>query len=207
MNQSQHEPLRAAIAMVVVALVIALAVLRILAENKPENLSPARLGPVGIVLHHSATKGNATEAYIDYLHAKRGWSVQADGKTYHIGYNYVVLQNGTVQTGRPLTVPGAHAGVTYYNERYIGICLIGDFDAGSNPKGKHGALTPTHAQEMAAARLAAGLCRKYDFGPETIIPHRTIRETRCPGSRVSIAHFRNEVRQELSRHNREVARR
>lgn len=39
-----------------------------------------------------------------------------------MGYHYVILEDGTVQIGRPLGCPGAHA--KGYNN-YVGICLIG----------------------------------------------------------------------------------
>lgn len=40
-----------------------------------------------------------------------------------IGYHHVILIDGTVEMGRPLNTPGAHA--YGYNQESIGICLIG----------------------------------------------------------------------------------
>lgn len=56
-----------------------------------------------------------------------------DAKTIHrwhlqrnfsgIGYHFVILENGTIQAGRPEYWTGAH--VKNYNTGSIGICLIG----------------------------------------------------------------------------------
>ena len=43
-----------------------------------------------------------------------------------IGYHRVILENGVIERGRPLYWAGAHA--VGYNDRSIGICLIGDGD-------------------------------------------------------------------------------
>jgi N-acetyl-anhydromuramyl-L-alanine amidase AmpD len=52
----------------------------------------------------------------------RGWS--------DIGYHYVILRDGSVQTGRPLYRVGAH--VRGHNQFSVGICLVG----GRGPDGK-----------------------------------------------------------------------
>lgn len=55
-----------------------------------------------IIIHCSATKvGQDIKAKeIDRMHRARGFN--------QIGYNYVIDLDGTVETGRPLTVSGAH---------------------------------------------------------------------------------------------------
>ena len=70
-----------------------------------------------IVIHCSATRAgkNYTAADIDRWHRERGFSM--------IGYHFVVLRNGTVETGRPLTQPGAHC--KGHNSTSIGVCYIG----------------------------------------------------------------------------------
>lgn len=52
---------------------------------------------------------------IHQWHLKRGW----DG----IGYHFVILEDGTVEAGRPHYWQGSH--VIGYNNA-LGICLIGD---------------------------------------------------------------------------------
>ena len=54
-------------------------------------------------------------AEITDWHLQRGWS--------DIGYHFVIRRNGTVEEGRELSRPGAHA--RGHNAHSIGICLIG----------------------------------------------------------------------------------
>ncbi len=70
----------------------------------------------GLLIHCSdSPQGRGDNAKtIDKWHRERGWS--------GIGYHYVILEDGTVETGRPLDRLGAHA--KDYND-YVGICLIG----------------------------------------------------------------------------------
>lgn len=55
------------------------------------------------------------------------------GQIYHIGYHYIILPDGTLESGRPEKCKGAHA--VGYND-YLGICLIGDFSPGDNINGE-----------------------------------------------------------------------
>jgi len=52
----------------------------------------------------------------------RRWHVQ-DNRWNDIGYHYVIRRDGTVETGRPIEVVGAH--VAGHNQHSIGICLVG----------------------------------------------------------------------------------
>lgn len=69
-----------------------------------------------IVVHCSGTEtGNA--ASIRKYHVKHnGWQ--------DIGYHYVILRDGKIEDGRPLSVPGAHCPEA--NKTSVGICLIGN---------------------------------------------------------------------------------
>lgn len=49
------------------------------------------------------------------MHLKRGF--------LDIGYHYVITRDGTLETGRPDNVSGAHA--RGYNHTSIGICMVG----------------------------------------------------------------------------------
>lgn len=82
-------------------------------EVKPKELKEAK----GIIIHCSdSPQGRGDDAStIDRWHKARGWS--------GIGYHYVILEDGTIQTGRPLGKSGAHA--KGYND-YVGVCLIGE---------------------------------------------------------------------------------
>lgn len=72
----------------------------------------------GIIVHCSdSPQGRGDNAAtIDRWHKESGW--------YGIGYHYVILEDGTIEEGRPLGEYGAHA--KGYND-YVGICLIGKY--------------------------------------------------------------------------------
>ena len=117
-----------------------------------------------IVVHCSATKeGKYFDARdIDRMHVQRGFKC--------IGYNYVVLLDGTVQRGRSLTIPGAHcntkgfSGVSY-NRHSIGICYIGGLDKYGKDKD-----TRTPEQKKALRELIASLIKEYPI--KEVIGHR-----------------------------------
>lgn len=70
-----------------------------------------------IVVHCSDSphgRGDNAET-IHRWHLEKGW----DG----VGYNRVILEDGTIEHGRPLYWVGSHA--KGYNNRSVGICLIG----------------------------------------------------------------------------------
>ena len=74
-----------------------------------------------IVIHCSAVRpGQQSSAKdIDNWHKDKGWN--------GIGYHYVVRRDGTVETGRHLSVVGAH--VVGHNRHSIGICYEGGLDS------------------------------------------------------------------------------
>lgn len=110
-----------------------------------------------IVVHCSATPYmkyfDAKD--IDMMHRQRGFA--------QIGYNFVILLDGTIQSGRPLTIDGAHcnskgfSGVSY-NKHSIGICYVGGLDENGKPSD-----TRTPEQVKSLARLIMELCSKYEI--------------------------------------------
>lgn len=141
--------------------------------------------PRGIVIHHTASSGYRDgklldAAAIDADHQKQGWSIEYKGKTYHIGYHYVILADGTVEAGRPEEVRGAHA--AGYND-HLGICLVGNFSSSGNPGGRMRPSRPTEQQLDALVGLLRELMDRYDFDIEDIHPHREFGQTACPGDR------------------------
>ena len=77
-----------------------------------------------IVIHCSAVRPNKRSSAedIDLWHKKKGWN--------GIGYHFVVRRDGTVETGRDLSEPGAH--VVGHNRYSIGICYEGGLDSAGN---------------------------------------------------------------------------
>jgi len=118
-----------------------------------------------IVVHCSASpqgRGDDAET-IHAWHQERGF----DG----IGYHYVILEDGTVQTGRPEYWAGAH--VRSHNDNSLGICLIGE----------GGDATPE--QMLSLRNLVLGLYHKYS-GPVVCGHNDLDHHKSCPGFSVSL---------------------
>jgi len=157
--------------------------------------------PTGIVIHHSATPGIIHGRYvgaalIDRSHQRRGFAIRYRGKVYHIGYHYVIREDGVIEPGRPEHCMGAHSKT--HND-YLGICLVGDFSTEHNPHFWTPS-RPTPAQLRSLVWLCERLMAKYDIPPERVVRHCDVRDTECPGDRFPFAWLRGE----LSRPNRTV---
>lgn len=92
-----------------------------------------------IVIHCSATPNDRTlfsgfpivtpAEEIDRWHAERGfrrgdeWRARQNPALKSIGYHWLIYRNGAVVTGRHVDEVGAH--VQGYNQKSIGICLVG----------------------------------------------------------------------------------
>ena len=79
-----------------------------------------------IAVHCSATpaKMDIGAAEIRRWHRAKGW--------LDIGYHFVIRRDGTVETGRNITTPGAH--VEGWNHCSVGVCLVGGVDEKGNPE-------------------------------------------------------------------------
>ncbi len=139
--------------------------------------------PRGIVIHHTATPPVVNGrrigvAEIDAMHARRGFAIaDAVGRVYHIGYHFLVLQDGTVMRGRPERLFGAH---TKGHPEMLGIALVGNFQQNSN-RGASGSLSPPRVQLAAAERLTRQLMAKYELPINRVFLHRDLCQTACPG--------------------------
>lgn len=122
-----------------------------------------------IILHCSATKEGQqfTIKDIDAWHKQRGFK--------YVGYHYVILLDGTVETGRPESEVGAHT--LGQNANSIGICYIGGLDANAKPKD-----TRTDAQREALIKLVKELKAKYPG--VTVHGHNEFANKACPSFNV-----------------------
>jgi N-acetylmuramoyl-L-alanine amidase len=145
------------------------------------NRGPLWDDPPGILIHHSDTPAKSRNGelfdatVLDRIAKKRGFSVTYQGKVYHISYHYVILPDGTVQTGRPEKCHGAHC--PHFNN-WLGICLIGDFQNQTRWLPNQ----PTEKQKQALVTLCESLMSKYSIPPENVRRHRDVHMTYCPGS-------------------------
>ncbi|HEX8475597.1 MAG TPA: peptidoglycan recognition family protein [Pyrinomonadaceae bacterium] len=142
--------------------------------------------PDGIIIHHSGVtltrEGRPiTRKVLDNAHRRRDFGVFYWGRTYHIGYHYLIYADGRVEQGRPERCIGAHA---FGHNSTVGICLIGDFSTESNPDGENGLLEPTEAQMDALIRLSRDLRARYNIPVERVRRHQDVNgDTECPGDR------------------------
>lgn len=103
------------------------------------NLFTPRKRTDWIVVHSSATqaKSNIGAKEIRQWHREKGW--------IDIGYHFVIRRDGTVETGRPENVVGAH--VENHNSNSIGICMVGGVDAKGKAEDNY---TPAQYAALAA---------------------------------------------------------
>lgn len=117
------------------------------------------------------TKVDARE--IDRWHRQRGF--------LRIGYHFVIKRDGTLQEApdcRPLTMIGAH--VEGYNDKSIGICLVGGRGDNDQPEDNF-----TLDQKAELALLLEWLLKKYPkaeiVGHRDLNPHKA-----CPSFDVKL---------------------
>lgn len=137
-----------------------------------------------IVIHCSATPPDMDIglAEIDRWHRARGF--------FKVGYHFIIRRDGTVEVGRSIDEPGAHA--VGYNSVSIGICLVGgvaripDADGKPDADGPRWDLIPennfTPEQFTALKALVGGL--KHQHPNAEVLGHRDL-----PGVRKSCPSF------------------
>lgn len=120
-----------------------------------------------IVIHCSAVKPDqmSSVAQIDSWHRERGYK-------FGVGYHYVVRRDGSIETGRPEWMVGAHC--LNHNKYSIGVCYEGGLDARGQP-----ADTRTAAQKATLRQLLTDLHRRYPRA--VIVGHHDLNpQKECP---------------------------
>jgi N-acetylmuramoyl-L-alanine amidase len=120
-----------------------------------------------IIVHYSATP-EGREVPVEEI---RRWHVEERGWA-DIGYHYVVHLDGSVSTGRPEGVIGAHA--AGHNRTSIGICYVGGLRDGQS------ADTRTPEQTRALREIIADIRSRHGEGVR-LAGHRDVGATECPG--------------------------
>lgn len=117
------------------------------------------MNPKYITVHCSATRPcvKVDSEVIRRWHVEKGWS--------DCGYHFVVLKDGNVEEGRPISRTGAH--VKGYNKSNIGICLAGGLDIHGKP-----AFTYAVVQMDALRALITELVGIHGIKQENIKGHR-----------------------------------
>jgi hypothetical protein len=128
-----------------------------------------------IIVHHSDDNSGNLAKYDAFHRYKRHWE-NGCGYDFVIG-NGTLSGDGEVEVGPRWVrqIQGAHCKVpgNRYNERGVGICLVGNFDEGGHQ--------PTPKQLASLVRLVRWLKARYGIVDANIHGHRDCCSTRCPG--------------------------
>lgn len=130
--------------------------------NKPEFLIVHHTG--GTNADPLADTSNHTFEIVKQYHLSLGWE--------DIGYHFFIDKTGKLTKGRAENYHGAHT--LGYNQKSLGICLAGNFDA----------TLPTQEQTNTLKVLLTELRKKYNISLENIVPHRKFANKTCYGSKL-----------------------
>lgn len=128
---------------------------------------------INLIIIHCAATTPVMDIGADVI---RKWHVDDNGWS-DIGYHHVIRRNGLIEPGREHKTPGAHA--KGYNEKSIGICMVGGIDMESKPHCNF-----TRHQWAALPNLINDLLQKFPgaqvIGHHDVNPHKS-----CPGFNVA----------------------
>jgi N-acetyl-anhydromuramyl-L-alanine amidase AmpD len=131
-----------------------------------------------VVIHHSSTRSGSEASFDRYHRNKLGWR--------GVGYHFVIGNGHGSPDGKvevtfrwEKQLHGAHAGVDLYNQHGIGICLVGDYETSY----------PTRKQITSLAALVNYLQKRCSIPTASILLHRHVRNTKCPGANFPFYEF------------------
>uniref|UniRef100_A0A182NQS9 Peptidoglycan-recognition protein n=1 Tax=Anopheles dirus TaxID=7168 RepID=A0A182NQS9_9DIPT len=142
---------------------------------QPPKLIEHFAGPIPYVIIHHSYIPAACYSGLQCIAAMQSMqTMHQDVRQWNdIGYSFAVGGDGRVYQGRGFNVVGAHA--PRYNNRSVGICLIGDWVSDLPPKNMLAA-----TQTLIEYGVRNGIiARNY-----TLLGHRQVRTTECPGDRL-----------------------
>lgn len=122
-----------------------------------------------IIFHHSLTTFGDVDLFRRYHINHNGYE--------DIGYHYVIPEDGVIETGRNLSMVGAHC--FGRNSKSIGVCLIGDFRY----------TEPSMRQLHSSQKLVHDLCRHYQRGLLVQFHRPRIMWNACPGKKLDRVDF------------------
>jgi N-acetyl-anhydromuramyl-L-alanine amidase AmpD len=138
-----------------------------------------------IILHHSATAPTLNDSDTDgsalakiiCRRAQAHW--EKEFPTYRCDYHFLIGQGGAVFKWQPVTLPAWHATNYKVNVHSIGICFMGNFQAGIMKR----------AQFESGVTLVRKLMHLYSVSLKNVLRHRDVvsdithraNSTLCPG--------------------------
>lgn len=133
-----------------------------------------------IIVHCEATPEGEdfTPEQVNICHKQRRFSPYVrDGKTWYIGYHYVIQLDGQIIACRPESVKGCHC--SGHNANSIGISYVGGCPPRTDPKWMNKAKdTRTPAQKASLIKLLKELKSRYPNAK--IYGHRDFAPKGCP---------------------------
>ena len=133
-----------------------------------------------IIVHCEATPEGEdfTPEQVNICHKQRQFSPYIrDGKTWYIGYHYVIQLDGRIIACRPESVKGCHC--SGHNANSIGISYVGGCPPRTDPKWMNKAKdTRTPAQKASLIKLLKELKSRYPSAK--IYGHRDFAPKGCP---------------------------
>lgn len=148
----------------------------------------------GIVLHHTCTGETCSVADIESMHRKKGMAC--------VGYHRLIKRDtksnkAYTKEGRNLIYQGAHTYIEslsraksdplakgdrqYYNKRWIGVALIGDYE--------HNDINPEYYRNV--VKELAYMMKKFNV--KRLRGHRECDATLCPGKNINMNKLRKDV--------------
>lgn len=134
--------------------------------------------PNKIIVHHAAGDNKSVED-IHEAHLENGWA--------GIGYHYYIRRDGSIFSGRPEDVMGAHAQDN--NENTLGVCIEGNFENEIIGDEQYNSLM----------KVIEYLSIKYPI--QDIIGHRDVRNTLCPGKNIDILNIKRDLEKYFKEYN------
>lgn len=157
--------------------------------------------PTRMTIHHSALwcsnaarRGHDLARIFQRNHMdQRGWG--------DLGYHWLIDRSGRILEGRNLRYQGAHAGNGERNRQNVGICLLGNFEPGSEERSQR----PTPEQLASLESLVRMHAAEWSIPPSRIYTHREIHPrgvgaTACPGRFLTpfVAQLRERLQTQLA---------
>lgn len=139
-----------------------------------------------VVIHHTWSPTAAQYRGIETVRGVRNYHMNVRGWSDN-GYHVMIGPDGRVFLCRPLAGSGAHTNGR--NAHTIGVSFIANFDSED----------PTSYVGMEVGyQVVAALLRRYQLVPGNIRFHREFAPKTCPGLKLGLTAFREEVGRRLS---------
>ena len=152
----------------------------------PESLQHIQQVPVArsirsVIIHHTWRPTAAEYHGLSTVRAVRRYHMEQRSWSDN-GYHIMIGPNGDIFLCRPMAEVGAHT--LGQNEHSLGLAYIANFDV-EDPTAYAGL---TAGQQVVAALLA-----RFDLGPAAIHFHREYASKTCPGTRLGLDDYREQV--------------